>query len=84
MGAVWVSGAPVAKPIPKIKSCSRTCVVRAHSINRALGANGLAMCCVCVMQHELSPLNALELTRGGPQDSISNFSYKTIEGDVAS
>ena len=38
MGAVWVSGAPVAKPIPKIKTGRSAHVIHPGRRNRARGA----------------------------------------------
>ena len=61
VGAVWVSGAPVAKPIPKIKSCS----VRAHRFGHACFAGGLTNGCGCVMQHVLSPMSGGSLLESG-------------------
>ena len=66
VGAVWVSGAPVAKPIPKIKSCS----VRAHRFGHARFACGLTNVCGGVMQHVLSPISAGSLLdSAGPVQS---------------
>lgn len=75
MGAVWVSGAPVAKPIPKIKAAGWSAnVVHARSRNRALGAGGKKLC--KGVEHDVSPINAPSLLEPDARQQSEN----AIEG----
>ena len=70
VGAVWVSGAPVAKPIPKIKADRSTIVVHPGSRNRARGAGGTKL--QEGVEHGLSPMDAPSLLEAGARFQSEN------------
>lgn len=70
MGAGWVSGAPVAKPIPKIKVGRSTGAVHAGSSNRAQGAGVRQL--YDGVEHDVSPMNAPSLLEPGARQQSEN------------
>ncbi|CAI8717494.1 hypothetical protein EMIT0196MI5_120048 [Pseudomonas sp. IT-196MI5] len=70
MGAVWVSGAPVAKPIPKIKADRSTTVIHPGSRNRARGAGGTKL--QEGVEHGMSPMDGSSLLEAGTQIQSEN------------
>jgi hypothetical protein len=70
VGAVWVSGAPVAKPIPKIKADRSANVIRPRSRHRAQGADRWKL--REGVEHGLSPIDAPSLLEAGARFQSEN------------